>query len=291
MKVKNVEDNIREEWQDITPEWASMVLTKHYKAIEGGKFRQRSITQAVIVRYAAEMTNGNWLLSPDPIAFDVNDHLINGQHRLEAVRKSGKTIRMKVSYGWPAQGAANGAMSTIDIIDGCKPRSVAALLQLHGVQHATNYASSVRFMARIAHAGSSSAMGVSQMLHFLDKMDLRTPIDRIMSRAKGFRDFQGRTVGPIAYYFTTKPNKAMAFAEGIFQLNFDKGSAIPAFLNWERNRTTNTVSRLKAISSAIRSWDEGKQVEVLKPTVEAMEWLANTNPELRALFRKMCPRL
>ena len=51
---------------------------------------QRSLKPTVVERYAEEMVQGRWPLTHQPIAFDADDAMIDGQHRLQAVRLANK---------------------------------------------------------------------------------------------------------------------------------------------------------------------------------------------------------
>lgn len=76
-----------------TPELAEVVLdTRNYE-------RQRPIKQKV-EQYAADMRNGKWRLTKsDPILFTKQGKLINGQHRLSAVKMSGISQMFYVATG------------------------------------------------------------------------------------------------------------------------------------------------------------------------------------------------
>ena len=58
---------------------------------------------------AESMRRGSFLLNPQGIAFDKNGNLIDGQHRLRAVVKSGCTIPMRVTFG-----CENDSLGVID---------------------------------------------------------------------------------------------------------------------------------------------------------------------------------
>ena len=58
----------------------------------------RPLRDDKIDRYATLMQKGDWMLSPDAIAFDYNGALINGQHRLHALVRSGTTQDMLVIW-------------------------------------------------------------------------------------------------------------------------------------------------------------------------------------------------
>lgn len=85
----------------VSPETAKYFLSKsigNYR-FSGGKV----VDQAVVAKYAAEMKNGNWKISPQGIVFDENDHLIDGHHRLHAVIKANTTVCMAVITNAPEE--------------------------------------------------------------------------------------------------------------------------------------------------------------------------------------------
>jgi hypothetical protein len=91
-----------------------------------------------IDRYADQMKNGDWLTSPDAIAFDKNGRLINGQHRLKAIEQSSTTQKDQLVV-WGLEPAARkisdvGAKSTASDmlhIEGFQfPQELGAVLKL-----------------------------------------------------------------------------------------------------------------------------------------------------------------
>ena len=68
----------------ITPALASAMLETNT--------RNRKIKNSVVDRYVRLMREGEWGITNDAITFDKNGVLTNGQHRLEAVVRSGVTI-------------------------------------------------------------------------------------------------------------------------------------------------------------------------------------------------------
>lgn len=271
---------IRKEERDIGPEEATQILERHWKRIAKEQFRQRPISQATIHKYIMEMKNGDWRLSPDEIAFDTNEDLINGQHRLEAVRRSGKSIRFNVSYGWDPD--------TIKFLDQGKPRSIGQLLHMAGVSNGNATASTVAAVARVAFRGRRPNLTLTQTTMLLEKLGIADAIVAICKKMTTCRDFVGRVCGPIAYYYSSKPNKALAFAESYFQMEMKKNSPVAAFARWMKaehgrgaGRKGHQLTVIRAVCAALRAWDENREIQVLKPTSEAVEWLANTNEKLR----------
>ncbi len=81
--------------------------------------RNRRISSKLVDTFAEDMLAGNWRLTHQGICFDGEGQLIDGQHRLSAVIKSGKTIALVV--------AINSSAQINDPIDRSRSRSVAYL--------------------------------------------------------------------------------------------------------------------------------------------------------------------
>jgi hypothetical protein len=84
-------DEIAEEWIDLTPELAEKFLA-HNTA-------NRSVRERHVETLARDMEAGNWKVTGDSIKFDRNNTLLDGQHRLHAVIRSGVTIRVLLILG------------------------------------------------------------------------------------------------------------------------------------------------------------------------------------------------
>jgi hypothetical protein len=59
----------------------------------------RKISASVVQRYVNEINNDEWMLSAQGIGFDRDGILCDGQHRLQAIFDSGKTVPMLIVYG------------------------------------------------------------------------------------------------------------------------------------------------------------------------------------------------
>jgi hypothetical protein len=112
----------------ISPEVAQAILARPYS-------RQRSISRSLVVQYARAMTDGRWLEPTiDPIAFTPDGLLLNGQHRLQALIKTGLTIDMLV--------VENATPEMFKFIDTARRRSAG---QFVGRPSAATVASAARF--------------------------------------------------------------------------------------------------------------------------------------------------
>lgn len=76
---------------DVTPEMARQWLERN--------LGNRPITGAVVNRYARDMVSGRWKMAGDPIRFSKTGKLIDGQHRLTAILKTGVTVPCLVLTG------------------------------------------------------------------------------------------------------------------------------------------------------------------------------------------------
>ena len=59
----------------------------------------RHVNYQLVAKFAEAMQRGEWILTHQGIAFDTAGVLIDGQHRLLAVIKSGRTVMMNVTTG------------------------------------------------------------------------------------------------------------------------------------------------------------------------------------------------
>ena len=110
---------------EVTPEIARNWLVKNRN-----NFRQ--LDRRRVDKYAKEMKLGNWMQTGQGVIFS-GGQLIDGQHRLEAVVKSGCTVNMLVIDGVDSSSAM--------YVDTGKPRSVKQWLMHKGVKNAGDVAS------------------------------------------------------------------------------------------------------------------------------------------------------
>jgi hypothetical protein len=110
--------------------------TKAKKILAETNVDNRSMRRTVVERYARDMANGNWRLTSDPIKFDADGRLIDGQHRLQACVEAGKSFKTAVAYG--VEVIAKEAMDT-----GLR-RTFADVLQWRGETSSTALAAAIR---------------------------------------------------------------------------------------------------------------------------------------------------
>jgi len=107
--------------ETITPEVAEEYLKKNLTG------RNRNLSQSTVASYAATMKRGEWKLNGESIKFDTDGVLTDGQHRLEAVKKSGCTIQALV-----VREVSPEAFATYD----CgRSRTAGQIIGMQGIQN------------------------------------------------------------------------------------------------------------------------------------------------------------
>lgn len=278
MSIKTVE-------MEITPAQAAEWLLHHIERMEAGKFKQRSFRPGVINKYASDMKQGSWVLCPQPIVFDENEDLLDGQHRLAAVKQANVPVRMMVSTGWP-KGVVNDSfkLSTIDAIDRGWARTIANQLQLHGVGNATFVAAAANCFVRCCYNGDNMPMSYASTCYVLRELDVQRHLDILCSLGTGAYKF-GRLLGPICFYRTSHAKKADEFFRQYAALDFNKNTG-----PWLLARYTTQVQKesmhaqktfIRAVATCLKIWHEDRTASFIRTEgFGAMEWLAGTNPKL-----------
>jgi hypothetical protein len=124
---------IRPEVTVITPELADAWLEANT--------RNRHLSEPLVSRYAEAIRRGEWQLNGDPIRFDEEGVLLDGQHRLAAVAKAHIPIHSLVLHGVPALAQ--------DTMDTGRKRSIADVLAIRDEGHATTLAAALHILYRL----------------------------------------------------------------------------------------------------------------------------------------------
>lgn len=104
----------------------------------GRNENNRNLNQALVRRYVTDMEAGDWAFTGEAVKFSASGKLLDGQHRLHAIIKSGVTVLMLVVRGLddPAQ----------DVMDTGRKRTAHDMLKMHGKTHATALAATARLV-------------------------------------------------------------------------------------------------------------------------------------------------
>lgn len=102
----------------------------------------RNLRPSRVAKYARDMRAGRWALTGEAIKFDHAGNLIDGQHRLTAVRDSGQTVELLVVRGL--------APTVRGVIDTGAKRTASDALRMAGNQAATrSMAATIRMLIGI----------------------------------------------------------------------------------------------------------------------------------------------
>jgi hypothetical protein len=124
-------------FETITPELAAEYLS--HNNTEEAPNRRKSTPGMLSFQYIIE--NGLW--GPygwDAIAFDCNGNLVNGQHRMEGIARSGIAVNALVLRGIDAR-------DVLDIGDTGMKRRAGQILQMHGQKNGTSLAATCVLVA------------------------------------------------------------------------------------------------------------------------------------------------
>ncbi|MES2569439.1 MAG: hypothetical protein V4710_05220, partial [Verrucomicrobiota bacterium] len=147
---------VRSQWMDVDPDTARRWLENN--------FRNRPLSDDVVQAYARDMINGIWIATHQGIAFNDRDELIDGQHRLNAIVLSARTIRMMVTFGLPSV-IEGKEMTTMDAVDRGRPRSVADQLKIqHKLKDGSAIAAICASLANICQGDRTRRLSVGQTL-------------------------------------------------------------------------------------------------------------------------------
>jgi hypothetical protein len=114
----------------ITPATATQWLSSNHQ--------NRPLRKSVVSAYASDMTAGRWQQNGETIKRSIDGKLLDGQHRLHAIARSGVAVKMLVIDGLPED--------SFHTIDTGMRRSNAQLVGLAGHNNSTTQASMARWV-------------------------------------------------------------------------------------------------------------------------------------------------
>jgi len=284
------EHGLRSVWMDVGPEKARHWLDNN--------FRNRPLKDDVVAAYARDMLNGVWVPTHQGVAFNDRDELIDGQHRLHAIIRSGKTVRMMVTFGLPA--TIEGAeMTTMDAVDRGRTRSVADQLAIqHGFKNASITAAICMSIAGLCCRERTRRLSVGQTLDIFRAYEgaILWAIER-RSKVAGMKAAGVLAAFVFAMWARAEDTEQIGamYERLIAGDDLKKGSAMAAlhaFLTSDEAKlltrgTDRGVAELTL--EAIRLEQEGKRVTRLEMATTGIEHYAALQPErvekITSMFR------
>lgn len=227
MKTKNKSNHkIEVHFEEITPEIAKRFLSRNVA--------NRNLREATVRSYEIDMRRGNWVPTHQGIAFNDRGDLIDGQHRLTAIVRSGATVKMLITRGLPAE---SGRTKTMDAVDVGAVRTVRDHLKLqHGFRNPFRDVAAATSIAQLVVGNPSliRKMSVSQILSVLEVYgrhiaDIGGSMDA--SKEKTLR--RSQFIGPLAFARGVDPSSVDLFLAGVIKgSNLAEDSPVLAFRNF-----------------------------------------------------------
>ena len=140
---------LRAKYEKITPNRATKLL-EHNTA----NYRM-SMSKSTLDNLMYELTQGQWQATTQGIGFDTNGILVDGQHRLMAIQKSGITVdKQLVCYGLEPESKLK--------IDVGKKRTLSDLTQI-----SAKIISTIRVPFRFVHGSGNKTMSLTYMQPYI----------------------------------------------------------------------------------------------------------------------------
>lgn len=252
-----------------TPEKAEEALRNNTK--------NRPLRKMVVDRFAHEMTLGEWRVNGESIKFDASGRFIDGQHRLNAIVKSGRTIELVTVRDLPAE---DSTFATIDV--GTK-RTTGAILGMTGVKNGPAVASIIRFHKQV-HAASWVHYTPTTQEILNTYQGEHQKWDEIARHAETLRSIIRKPpFGAFGYLATSRSKEAFnQFYEALKSgagLQYD--SPILALRNYLINgnslrRSNNEAVRLCEFNACVKAWNHWRSGNK-RQTIQTTETKPNLN--------------
>ena len=168
-------DEVDVKLEQITPDVAKTWLEKNT-----GNYR--NLNPQRIVRYASEMFNGNWDFNGETIKFDRSGKLVDGQHRLHAIVRSGATVPALVVRG----------IQFDDNIDTGRARGLNSVIAKHGMKNAAKLSPTYRNYKTILSACKNrkwSPLTLSINASVNELLGMHEELNGLLKRCEPFKLF------------------------------------------------------------------------------------------------------
>lgn len=241
--------------------------------LENNNNRNRKIRIPVIDRYYHDMVNGNWQFNGESIQFDTNYNLMNGQHRLKAIVRSGLPQQFVV-----VTGLSPDAHGTID--SGTR-RTPGDVLTLSGYGEGRLLATVANLALTLEALPPGAPLRINRQRTTADIEDrvasdkhLQYVVESVIPEMAPPKALMTRAVAGYAYYILSKIDQDATdtFFKGLLTLaNLPPGSPIIAL---HRRLTAHTGEHIPGQSGAFRAiayimhawnaWRAGEERSMIK---------------------------
>jgi hypothetical protein len=241
----------------ITPEDARRYLANNPN--------NRKVRPQVVRAYAQDMKARRWRVTGDPIRFNGNGALMDGQHRLLACIEANEPFDTWVGHGFTDE--------DMPVIDTGAGRSLADVLAWRGEKYGSLLGSAITFIWRYQNGSLRSRHIRPTRQQVLDWLDANGEIRRSAVVANSVRKrvrMPGTAVCAV-HFLASKIDPADA--DAFFELlgagaNLPEGSPIFAMRRWAERMTSkrdrpDSIVYAALLIKSINAWREGREVWTL----------------------------
>jgi hypothetical protein len=249
----------------VSPKLANHLLNNHYR-------QNRKVKKKVVEKYARDMKSGQWLFTGESIGIDIEGKILDGQHRLMAIRQADINMELPFAFGLPVK--------AMRAMDSGSSRSYSDYLTITQSKKLSNaLATAIRYMTiwdlgpKDFSSNLKRAMGFSPA-ELDDCFARHRDIEKFVSDPifdKGWVK-KNRSIFGFVYYLLHRncPEESKAFFEGL-ATGANLSSSSPILLLRER-LTAVKNGRLEPIRTDLKfyllskAWNnflEGKEIRNL----------------------------
>lgn len=216
--------------------------------------RNRPLSEQRVNQYERMMKRGQWHDAVADVCVDDLGVLTNGQHCLQAVVKSGKTVVVTLKTGLPAQSQ--------DTMDAHRARRVSDQLQIEGFSYATTVSGAAVAIMRwrnegklpsLTGGGQASFWKIDRLQHLEYCRDHRVELEANAALAKS-RSQRSGLLTPVqiavlqVMFADAAPEHAAAWAEQMFDATDAASQPVSAY----RHKLTQLKGTAKEWSPALK---------------------------------------
>lgn len=168
--------------------------------------KNRAINRSHVARLSRDMAAGRWVATPQPIIFDVDGDLIDGQHRLTAIVDCGVAVQSTVCDNAPRE-----SLRGIDM--GAARQADGILRMLHGVTASKREIATSNAMAEGMRLGPTGFTKQELAEFFLEHQEaVRFVVAAVPpSAGKAIKSSVGAAIGRA--YYSVDRDVLLAFCE------------------------------------------------------------------------------
>lgn len=262
---------IKTKIETITPEQAETMLEAHNP-------RNRRLSLARVDKYAAEMKRGHWVLNGEPIIIDDSEDIIDGQHRIAAIKECKIPLTTLVVRGVPTNYNNGIKITTQDTIDRGASRTVGDQLGMaHGIKNGVAVAATARAIAQFCTGAPQIRLSTCQTLEVLKLYGKH--VEGVLEWIGVPRQRVAYVLAPFSLFRAVNLTKAEEFVARYISLeNLTAKHPILALRRWIDNHDNcrNDEARMrgmKAVCSAIQHFMNGNTISHLYASDEAYGWM------------------